>query len=301
MNCRWGILATFIWMPAAFAQDGSEFRFDGVHISRGLYDAWGASDDKLRAKPAQLSYTRPAGGDASATIDAGVELVWGHNANFGEWRVNDGLAIGVEQHRNTATTDRQNTVLAGAGAQGLFSGAGDLGWAFAVNTLYRDDRSAGNRGYVANASLAPYVRKKLNAWSDPFNTEAIRIFPTLVFGILYQRVSSSDAALTAEMPDATGSVTQATGIAGVAFKLGAERKWEVGYEFKIWQDMSRSGVFSLGGRTTHIQTAGISYSLDRATSIALQYVDGSDPIEGIVKQRYTQIVLQFNEKFFAGK
>lgn len=271
-------------VDAADTDAAAETKFLGLTLARGL------AEPKIRSKPAEISYTRPDTGPSSATVDAGIEarigLAWATSISE--------MAIGVEHHRNTATASKRDIVLAGIAATGGFVGAdGALNYRSSVK--YKNDRNQGTRGLVAGIDLYPYIPTRLNATAKLASD--IYLTPTTSFGLQYERANSASVADTPG-----GSVFRGVAAAGLHFEIGP--RWTTSLDVGYWRDTRQSGTFLGDEKSKIMRRVSLAYKLDDKgnASIALSRTHGSDPNEGIVKEKYTQLVLQLNQNFFsAGK
>ena len=263
----------------AVAAHAQEVQWAGFKLVRGIGDA------KELAKPAELSYTAPEDGRASALVNAGLYGVLGI---YVPGAVLSELSFGASYHRNTAVSKEQDVVLVGAGALGE-----TWSWLQHKGALEaKNDRRKGSRGLVGSLQLMPYVPAALNSRARWGGVPAT---PSLSFGVQHERISSTDEetalALRAAGLTPTGNVTRLTAAAGLVLELGpALLEGSASY----WNDRRRSGPFVAEDKSQSLRSVSLGFPLDekKAAVIAISRVEGSDPVEGLAKTKYTQLTLK---------
>lgn len=205
------------------------------------------------------------------------------------------FAIGVEHHRNTATASKRDLILAGFGATGGISGdSGGLN--YRATLKYKDDRKEKAHGLVASVDLFPYIPTRLNATMKL--SPDIYVTPTTSLGLQYERETLTQDIASSPANIVKGSVMRGTAAVGFAFDFG--KRWTTSFDVGYWRDFRQTGSFEGDEKSKVMRRATIAYKLDDSGNalIALSRTHGSDPIEGIVREKYTQLVLQLNQKFF---
>jgi hypothetical protein len=259
-----------------------DLRWLGLKLARGI------AEPKEIAKPAEFSYTKPADKAATAVVNAGIYGVVGVPIGDGQE-----VEFGISLHKNTAISKRQDVVLAGVGLRGEISS-----WLQQqASVRSENDRLNQTRGINASYKLYPYIAKQLNSSKDLGN--GLYVTPLVGIGIDYERISavSDTARLSANAigTSPTGSTVRATGEFGLAFSIG---KLKVGSNYTVWRSQKQDGPFSKADKSAEIKSFSLGWQISPDITLAIDRVSGSNPVEGLINEKYTQITLKLNPSFF---
>jgi hypothetical protein len=236
--------------------------------------------------PASLQITLPEDGGSSYAIDLGASV--SHTfLRSSLWT----FVAGGEVHRNNQSLREQDLTSGSLALQGQIGEAVGkaTAWFPQISLSFRRDGVFGTKSLVPAASLT--------AAGSPLRIGHV-LGPSNL-GILWQPRVGLELQDVVSVPagQSTGHVGRAFGNVAVAIypgfqKLGA--RLEIVSSLTAWQDFAESSALDTRRDRHVLRTVAVNYFLDADKHYALgfSWIDGENPAEGLVEQRYKQIAFK---------
>lgn len=245
------------------------------------------SDLNAIEKPASIQWTDPSGpSNSTYSVDAGIRYLYEPSE---AWK----LYPSIEFHKQTLTTKRQDTRLAGLTAAWIpldINPRAD-GWTpvIGLDGKFKDDRVADAEGALLKASATAVAPELLMGMAGGP--------PCLEFlwqpGVAAVFQSSNDANGAGD----SGTVERLAGSMEVGlYPFGEElrKNLELRSSITYWRDLSQHGGFDGSKEDRRVFKAGMTYyfDADQHFGVSLDYVNGEDPELSLPDQEYLQLALK---------
>jgi hypothetical protein len=245
-------------------------------------------DKNTIEKPAQFQLTWPDNGDASYTVDAGI------NVSFSAALNGDTLwepIAAVEYHRNNQIAKEQNTIIGSLSLLGVIGdiSTSDTAWLPQFTIKYKSDEVRNSKSFVGTADIS-LVNKTLPI-GKIFGSDDIGFIWQPRAGLEYENIFDANSGSN------TGNILRGTGSLEFAVypaRKALDQRLELAASYQYWNDLSRSSALNNGdtGHTLFRCSAKYFLNQNRNYAIALEHLDGENPVENLVKQRYNQFAFQ---------
>jgi len=246
------------------------------------------TDKNTIDKPAQFQITWPNNGDASYTVDAGI------NVSFNATLHGDTLwepVAAVEYHRNNQIAREQNTFI---GSLSLLGVIGDItnsntSWLPQFAIKYKSDDVRNNKSFLGTADIS-LVNKTLPI-GKIFGSDDIGLIWQPRAGLEYENIFEANSGTT------KGNVLRGKGMIELAVypaRKALDQRLELTASYQYWNDLSSSSALNNGDPVHTLLRYSAKYYLNqnRNYAIALEHLDGENPSENLSRQRYNQFAFQ---------
>lgn len=268
----------------------------GIQVSKSATDKNGLD------KPAQFQWTKGVSASDSWATDAALSVV------FATYPDREKLFLGkpyyiepqvsTEYHRQTATSQEQNTILAGVGATALWGKESTDTWfhILSPSAKYKDDRVKSTEGMQTTLDYTAVVKIPYVPIGKAVGAEWMQFSWRPTIGVDYEGVYTSPSPKPNGPPQSpTGNILR--GYGDLQFSLypaGGEsllsERLALTVELSGWGDAVATNGIDKGSHTKTLIQPGVAYYFDKLkhVGIGVEYVSGANPREDLRKQTYYQ-------------
>lgn len=249
-------------------------------------------DKNVYEKPAQLLINWPDDGDNHYMIDIGMNAIlfsFGQNGDNSNslWE----LGLFAEYHRNSITDEdkQQNTFLTGITLLGVIGDITVKKWSLVpqASIKYKNDVKSSKKSFVTSADIGLIsLPLKIGVILGP---SAIGFLWQPRIGIEFEKV------FQAPEDKPTGQVFRLFSSLDIVIYPAQEilkKKLELALSYNYWRDFAESDSIDSGRDNHDLVRISLRYYLNKNVAVALERIDGENPLEGFVEQKYVQLAFQ---------